>query len=218
MNIKITKQSLAEEVANRLREQISTGVYKDGEQLPTEPELMSSFGVGRSSVREAVRILAHSGLLNVQQGIGTFIRKKQGISEPFFQRLKRSQEAELDEVRQLLEMKIAEKAAQHRTARDLKKMRTALDKRTVAATKGKKEDCIEADIEFHTAIAEASGNDILSDLYKSFAVHLKNWFMEKYSDAAPFRVTTHLHEDLLKSIELRDGKKAWNVAANIINK
>ena len=218
MNSKIQKKSLADEVAGRIREQIITGTYQDGQQLPTEPELMKQFGVGRSSVREAVRILANSGLLRVQQGVGTFIQKHTGIAEPLLQRLKRSKGEELDEIRQLLEMKIAEKAALNRTARDIKKMRSALDKRTAAAKSGLAEECIQADIEFHTCIAEASGNDILADLYKSFAVQLKSWFMEKYKNVESFRVTTKLHEDLLKSIQDGDSKQAWAFASKIINK
>ena len=111
----INKKSLAEEVAEQLRTAINNGTYKVDEQLPTEPELMKQFGVGRSSVREAIRILANSGLLRVQQGVGTFIEAHAGITEPFHQRLKRAEAPDLDEVRQLLEMKIAEKAAANRT-------------------------------------------------------------------------------------------------------
>ena len=218
MNSKIQKQSLADEVAGRIRQQIAGGIYRDGQQLPTEPELMKQFGVGRSSVREAVRILANSGLLRVQQGVGTFIQNHAGIAEPFLQRLKRSKGEELDEIRQLLEMKIAEKAALNRTARDIKKMRTALDKRTTAANNGLVEECIQADIDFHTCIAEASGNDILADLYKSFAVHLKSWFVERHISVESFKVTTRLHEDLLKSIQDGNSRQAWMFASRIINK
>jgi len=218
MNSKIQKQSLAEEVAGRIRSQIMEGGYQDGQQLPTEPELMKKFGVGRSSVREAVRILANSGLLRVQQGVGTFIQKHTGIAEPLLQRLKRSKGEELDEVRQLLEMKIAEKAALNRTNKDIKKMRAALDKRTIAANNGLVEECIQADIDFHTCIAEASGNDILADLYKSFAVHLKSWFIERHISVDSFKTTTKLHEDLLRSIYDGDSRQAWANASKIINK
>jgi len=218
MTSKIHKQSLADEVAGRIREQIVNGVYQHEQQLPTEPELMKQFGVGRSSVREAVRILANSGLLRVQQGIGTFIQKQTGIAEPLLQRLRRSKEAELDEVRQLLEVKIAEKAAGNRSAKDLKKMRLMLDKRNQAVKEGNVPGCIEADIDFHTSIAEASGNDILADLYKSFAVHLRSWFQERYNNLETFRSTMKLHEDLLKSIQDGDSRQAWNCASKIIGK
>ena len=70
MNTIIQKKSLADEVAAKLQEQISLGHYKANDKLPIEPELMKNFGVGRSTIREAIKILANSGLLRVQQGVG----------------------------------------------------------------------------------------------------------------------------------------------------
>ena len=72
-NPAIRKKSLAEELAARLQEQIAAGTFGIGEKLPPEPELMRIFGVGRSTVREAVRILSDMGLLRVRQGAGTFV-------------------------------------------------------------------------------------------------------------------------------------------------
>jgi DNA-binding FadR family transcriptional regulator len=211
----INKRSLAEEVADQLRTAITKGTYKADEQLPTEPELMKQFGVGRSSVREAIRILANSGLLRVQQGVGTFIEAPAGITEPFHQRLKRAEAPDLDEVRRLLEMKIAEKAAANRTNEDLKKIKAALDKRTAMAHgAGSLEDCVQADIDFHMSIAEAAGNPILTDLYQSFCIQLKSWFMSAYPDLSIFQDT--LHEELYESIKDRDEKKAWDCIAQII--
>ncbi|MEN0056473.1 MAG: FadR/GntR family transcriptional regulator [Mucilaginibacter sp.] len=211
----IHKKSLAEEVAEQLRTAIANGSYKAGEQLPTEPELMKQFGVGRSSVREAIRILANSGLLRVQQGVGTFIEAPAGITEPFHQRLKRAEAPDLDEVRRLLEMKIAEKAAANRTNDDLKKIKAALDKRTAMAHGAASlEDCVQADIDFHMSIAEAARNPILTDLYQSFCIQLKSWFMQAYPDVSIFQDT--LHEELYESIKARDPQKAWDCIAQII--
>jgi DNA-binding FadR family transcriptional regulator len=212
----IQKRSLAEEVAEQLRKAITDGKYKTGEQLPIEPELMKQFGVGRSSVREAIRILANSGLLRVQQGVGTFIEAPAGINEPFHQRLKRAEAHDLDEVRQLLEMKIAEKAAANRTEKDLEKIKAKLDKRTAMAHGGTMEDCIEADIEFHMSIAEAAGNPILTDLYQSFSIQLKSWFLKIYPDVTIFQDT--LHAELYESIKNRDEKKAWDCITQIIQR
>ena len=214
----IHKRSLAEEVAEQLRAAIADCKYQAGEQLPTEPELMKQFGVGRSSVREAIRILANSGLLRVQQGVGTFIEAPAGITEPFHQRLKRAESQDLDEVRQLLEMKIAEKAAANHTAADIKKIKAMLDKRNALAKTGPLEDCIQADIDFHMSIAEAAGNPILTDLYQSFSLQLKSWFLKVHVNMNKFRETDILHEELYESINARDGKKAWNCIAKIINK
>ena len=69
----IQKKSLADMVAEQLKQQIVEGVYTIGDKLPTEPELMKTFKVGRSSIREAVKLLVNMGVVQVRQGSGTFV-------------------------------------------------------------------------------------------------------------------------------------------------
>jgi DNA-binding FadR family transcriptional regulator len=216
MNTAIKRRSLADEVASALQQQIVLGKYKENDQLPIEPELMRSFGVGRSTIREAIKILANAGLLRVQQGLGTFVEKPAGIRETLTQRLKRADVEDLDEVRQLLEMKIAEKAAANRTAADVKKLKRLLVLRNQAAIAGDISEAIDADIKFHTGIAEASKNEILADLYRTFAVQVKEAFRDSFTNTKAFKDTQELHEQLLKHIEAGDERKAWYAAEKII--
>jgi DNA-binding FadR family transcriptional regulator len=215
MTTQIKRNSLADEVAQRMQEQISRGTYKPSEKLPTEPALMQEFGVGRSTIREAVRILANGGVVRVQQGLGTFVEENTGIEEPLPQRLKRAPFEDLDEVRQLLELKIAQKAALHRSDADLVKMEECLKRRKDAAAADLVAECIQADIDFHVSIAEASGNSILSDLYKTVASHLKKRFVEMFTNTDTFKSTQQLHKNLLNSIIAKDGQKAWQCAQRI---
>src|SRR6478609_8975829 len=108
METQIKRQNLAEEVVNRLKQKISSGEFSEGQKLPSEPELMQLFGVGRSSIREAIRILSNSGVVRVQQGSGTYVESNPVIAEPLSKRLQRCDANDLVEVRQLLELKIAE--------------------------------------------------------------------------------------------------------------
>lgn len=216
-SLPIRRNSLADEVAQRLQEQISLGNYKTGEKLPTEPALMEAFGVGRSTIREAVRILANSGVLRVQQGLGTFVEEQAGIAEPLPQRLKRAQFEDLDEVRQLMELKIAQKAALNRTEEDIERMKAALKKRKEYGVANDIAACIEADIEFHLAIAQASNNSILMDLYKTVAMHLKAKFLERFKTTDTFTNTQQLHKNLLNSIVAQDDQKAWEWVQKIID-
>jgi DNA-binding FadR family transcriptional regulator len=217
MKVYINRKTLAEEVAAKLQEQISLGHYKVNEKLPIEPELMKTFGVGRSSIREAIKLLTNAGLLRVQQGVGTFVEQT-GSREPMDLRLKRANVEDLDEVRQLLEIKIAEKAALNRTDKDIEAIKKHLNNRRIAADNNLIEECIEADIQFHIAIAEASKNEILADLYKGASVHLKQWFINIYPDTAVFIETYDLHEQLLKNIAAGNAKMAWATAAKIIGR
>lgn len=216
-SLPIRRNSLADEVAQRLQEQISLGTYKTGEKLPTEPALMETFGVGRSTIREAVRILANSGILRVQQGLGTFVEEQAGIAEPLPQRLKRAQFEDLDEVRQLMELKIAQKAALNRTEEDIERMKAALKKRKEYGAANDVAACIDADIEFHLAIAQASNNSILTDLYKTVAMHLKAKFLERFKTTDTFVNTQQLHKNLLNNIVAQDDQKAWQCVQKIID-
>jgi len=212
----ISKKSLAEELAERIKEQIHTGIYQVNEKLPIEPELMTTFGVGRSTVREAIRILSNSGFIRVQQGAGTFVEdpanRKKTISEKF----QHADVEDLDEVRRLLEVKIAEKAALNRSEEDLEKIAFYLELRNRAALAGELEACIQADIHFHTAISVASKNEILAELYKTAAAHLKKWFLREYTDTQAFIDTQSLHTQLYRHICDRQPKLALETAEKII--
>ncbi|PSL48905.1 DNA-binding FadR family transcriptional regulator [Chitinophaga niastensis] len=211
----LKRLSLAEEVADRLQGLITSGKYALGQQLPTEPELMLQFAVGRSSIREAVKILVHRGLLRVQQGLGTFVASQTGSGEALSQRLQRADFEDLNEVRLLLEVKIGEKAAVHRTSKDIEKMKGFLKKRFEYAAANQLEACIQADINFHNTIAEASKNEIMRDLYRTVAEHLKKAFALRYRNTDSFTESQHLHDALLQSIIDKDPKKALVWATKI---
>ncbi len=210
-----SRTALADVVADKIKKQLRLKQYKAGDKLPSEPELMQRFGVGRSSIREAVRILANCGLVQVKQGLGTFVLPSEGLHEPLHQRLKRAGNEDLKEVRQLLELKAAEKAALQRTQKDIAKMTSLLNKRKRAGIKGDTEECIEADIQFHISIVEASKNEILADLYKTIAVQIKKSFTLVHEDTSLFLEKQELHEALLQSIIKKDAKAAWNCVAEI---
>ena len=63
------------QIADDLREQISVGKLRPGDQLPTEPQLATAYGASRSTIRLAVGMLTTNGLVETQQGTGTFVRQ-----------------------------------------------------------------------------------------------------------------------------------------------
>lgn len=211
----IPRKSLAEEVAFKLQEKILKGGYKINQKLPVEAELMRSYGVGRSTIREAVRILVNSGFLRVQQGIGTFVEDTTGINEPLFQRLKRASKKNIDEVRQTLEMKIAEMAARNRNGNDISKLEHALAKRTKAANENMLEECIDAHVNFYILLAEASKNEVLADLYKLFAMQLKAELLSVHDDTRDLKEGTDNLQKMLDGVLREDPKKAYIWSAKI---
>jgi len=211
----IIKKNLAEVVAETLRDQISSGQYAVGDQLPIEPELMKTFGVGRSSIREAIKILTIQGLLEVQQGLGTFVRST-ACEEPLSTQLSRSQLEDIVEVRSLLEVRIAEKAALHRRPEQLTAMRTWLGERKRYAEQNQIQACIEADVQFHTAIAEACGNALLTELYKATSIEVTKSLLSLHKTTEAFLSSQQLHQELYEAIEKKDTELAAARVRSII--
>ena len=211
----IQKKSLADMIAETLKQQITEGTYRAGDKLPTEPELMKTFGVGRSSVREAVKLLVNMGVVRVQQGSGTFVAVPSNNDDVNI-KMSTADRTELDEVRKILDMAIVEKAVARRTEKDIERMRASLEKRKVNAEKGLLEECIEADLNFHIAIADAAHNRILADIYRSAATHLLSEFNRIYDGTDCFINSQTSHEKLLKHIIAGDLKNARKTATIIV--
>ena len=211
----IQKKSLADMIAETLKQQITEGTYRAGDKLPTEPELMKTFGVGRSSVREAVKLLVNMGVVRVQQGSGTFVAVPSNNDDVNI-KMSTADRTELDEVRKILDIAIVEKAVARRTEKDIERMRASLEKRKVNAEKGLLEECIEADLNFHIAIADAAHNRILADIYRSAATHLLSEFNRIYDGTDCFINSQTSHEKLLKHSIAGDLKNARKTATIIV--
>lgn len=211
----IQKKSLADMIAETLKQQITEGTYRAGDKLPTEPELMKTFGVGRSSVREAVKLLVNMGVVRVQQGSGTFVAVPSNNDDVNI-KMSTADRTELDEVRKILDIAIVEKAVARRIEKDIERMRASLEKRKVNAEKGLLEECIEADLNFHIAIADAAHNRILADIYRSAATHLLSEFNRIYDGTDCFINSQTSHEKLLKHIIAGDLKNARKTATIIV--
>jgi DNA-binding FadR family transcriptional regulator len=218
--VPISHRSLADEVAAQLQHKILKGDYKINQKLPVEAKLMEMYGVGRSTVREAVKILVNSGFLRVLQGKGTFIEDNTGMNEPLNQRLKRAAPQQITDVRHILEIKVAELAATNRTGNDISKLEHFLNKRTKAADKNLAEECIDAHISFYQVLADASKNDLLSGLFKQFLLQLKTGMLESYKDTSFFKEKRDHYQNLLDGVLRQDPKKAayWSgkITGNIV--
>lgn len=214
---KIQRKSLVLEVFEAIRQGIETGLYPIDQQLPTEPVLMKTYGVGRSTVREAIIRLTNSGYVQVQQGLGSFVRSKTG-NEVLENTLKKATLEDLLEVRYLLEGKIAEKAALNRKSKDISRLKLHLKDRKKYARNGDLKSCVQADIAFHVVIAESCGNPILTDLYKVTAEKISGFFLEQYTTTDAFLQTHALHEEVLHHIKEQDPAKTLLAVKRIIGK
>ncbi|AYN00460.1 FadR/GntR family transcriptional regulator [Chryseobacterium sp. 3008163] len=215
--MQIQRKTLAQEVADRLIEGISSDEYAIGEKLPIESELMKIYGVGRSSIREAIKILSIKGILNVQQGVGTFVVAK-NAQESLESQMNKAEIQDVQEVRSLLDSKIAAKAAMNRSEEDLKTIKKYLDLRSQFAEENLATECYQADINFHLAIAEACGNKLLREIYKVATKHILSSFeIRHHNNTDSFKISQKIHSELYQSIENRDAEKASIIAQKIVD-
>lgn len=162
------RTSLVDDTAAELRQMILSRQWQPGEFLPPQKELAARFGVGASTVREAVQTLVAVGLLQSHPGKGTWVREDAtaGMFHPqaVRARLGELNAASLYEARSVIEVVLSEFAAARATPEDLQRIRDALQ--TMRETVHDTEAFVRADLEFHAAVAQAGHNDLLAQFYQ----------------------------------------------------
>jgi len=208
---------LADRVIFDLQREISLGKYKPGELIPPEPVLMEQFGVGRSTIREAIKTLSNAGILRVQQGAGTFVCEPSATAEPLDQRLRRAAQQEVNHVRQLLEVEIVQLAVEHRDQADLDSLKALLEERWKAIEANDYNACADADIRFHRAVAAASHNSVLADLYQTFTTVIMDTFQQREKPhVSQFQRTHTLHVQLAEAIAQQQAAPAIQTVKSIL--
>ena len=158
------RTGLVEQVIGQLRQSVVSGEWPVGTRIPNEPTLSEALGVGRNTVREAVRALAHGGILEVRQGDGTYVRATSEVSGAL-RRLCGSELRDVLQVRRCLEVEGARLAAASRTDEDVARLRQLLERRDVLELQDHPA-FVEADAALHFAVMAASGNSVLTELYR----------------------------------------------------
>src|SRR3954454_5600093 len=154
-------------LASRLRERILAGGLVAGDQLPTERELAQDTGLGRSSVREALRILENQGLIVTRAGRngGSSVRRpaRSGVEESLdlFIRGQQLRLAALLEAREAIEPSAARFAALHRDDADLDRLVTLQDKLEDARAREDVAGFLAANVDWHLAVVAGSRNELL---------------------------------------------------------
>lgn len=196
---------LADQVIARLRTEIASGTWPVGSRIPTEPELVERLGVARNTVREAVRALAHNGLLDIRQGSGTYVAATSELAGVMQRRFADADPLHVAELRSSLESTAAGLAAQRRQEADLRQLDALLATREAAWGSGDADAFVEADATLHLAVVAASHNDVLTALYADLGAVLRDFLR---ADVGPeLRPEDHLdHARLVAAI--RDGDTA----------
>ncbi|PHN26214.1 FadR/GntR family transcriptional regulator [Pseudomonas sp. ICMP 460] len=211
----LIKRSLVDQALEQLRQRIAQGAWAIGERLPTEPELCAELGISRNTVREAMRVLAFCGLIEIRQGDGSYLRS---MSDPLgaMRALSHCTLEQAQETRQMLEAEAIGLAAVRRTEADLYGLRAALHT-SAALYHGELEAYISADLVFHQRLVDAAHNPALSELYRYFCAIVAAQLRQTLSISPRRQAVFDLHIALLDAVEQQDPQRAKSLCRQLIN-
>lgn len=173
----IRRTTLTADICRKLVAHLMRGDWTEGEQIPPERLLCQHLGVGRASLREALKALEIMGMIETRLGEGTFVcQRSDFFARPLLWAITGSDVSdvrELVEARKLIEVELAGLAAERATADDVAKMEEMLAAMEAAA--GDRERFSDGDIGFHMAIAEAGHNKILLNAILLIRNLLREW-------------------------------------------
>ncbi|MFY1634975.1 FadR/GntR family transcriptional regulator [Solwaraspora sp. WMMB335] len=177
----MTKGSRSQMVAEWMRQQIRDGAWPLNTRIPTETELANLLGVGRSTVREATRSIADTGMLESGAGRGTFVRARSPVNAVLTDHLVHQPIRQVLGLRRAIEVEAAGLAARHRSPDDIERLRRSLDAapRRDPEPGADRPDATGALVlpspgSFHADIFDAAGNPLLAEFYQCAVAALRN--------------------------------------------
>lgn len=203
-------------VAQQIAEYIREAGLVPGTKLPSERELMKTLGVGRSSLREGLRILEVNGLVDVRSGKGTFVSSPSEADRSRKVRFLIDKKNLLDalKVRRQLEFLAVEEAIERATEEDLRQIETSLLKLEALYETGGRDP--EEDKRFHYLIYQASGNAVLIDAIKDID-RLSLFWEAPFGDAGIFDSTAAFHRPIFEAIRSRDKVAGRNAVKRLMD-
>ncbi|HCC56377.1 MAG TPA: GntR family transcriptional regulator [Solibacterales bacterium] len=173
----VTRTTLTADIYRKLVNHIIRGVWEPGSRIPPERQLGQLLGVGRASLREALKALEIMGLIETRLGDGTYVcQRSEFLSKPLLWAITSRSETEVHELveaRKLIETELAGLAAERATAEDLKLIGAHLDR--MEHSLQRENEFLQADIEFHLAIGQSAHNSILMNALNLIRNLLQQW-------------------------------------------
>jgi DNA-binding FadR family transcriptional regulator len=214
---KIVRLKLSEQVLDRLRSMIVSGELKSGDKVPSERALMERFGVGRPAVREALQSLDTQGLITITHGersrvnelsASSVLSQSDGVARLLLEAAPANLE-HLKEARRMFELGIVRAAAEKATQQDIERLRDVLkEQRDQLPRAGVNRAFIEADMRFHTAIAEVLGNPVITATSGAMLGWLREYHVSLLHLSGKEDVTLAEHDRVVEALAANDAQAA----------
>ncbi len=215
---RVAREALSDQVVRAIEDLVKNEVLKEGDRLPTETALAAQFGVGRSTVREAMRGLALMGVVDVRVGDGTFIlrgaRHVLSTTRALHDVLIRENALKILQARHVVEIGALDAVIANATPEDIRQIEAALA--DLKAAHGDFQQVILCDLEFHSAIIRTTKNEILVEMYRILRGYLQQTTMEISQIPGVLEQSQHLHEALVEAIKMQDLTRARKVVRSLL--
>ena len=205
--VPIAKTSLVDEVINVIRKMLVDQALAAGTKLPSEVELGRQLGVGRSTIREALRVLGHLGIVESRTGLGTYVIDPELLSEPVEDPGTPTKVQELYEFRRSLEIPAARMAAERRTPSQLRKIRTTWRACEEAVKNDNAEQFAKLDFRFHLSVIEAAQNPFFIQAYSALESRFAS-YVNLILALGHLKSMLHFHDGLIAAIAEQDAEAA----------
>jgi DNA-binding FadR family transcriptional regulator len=207
----VKRPPLVDEVIGQLRARLLSDDFNVGDKLPPESVLIAELGIGRTTLREAIRVLEHAGQVTVRHGSGTYVRSKSGEGL-LATRLRQARVLEVFEVRRALELEMIRMAAVYRTNAASAAMKDSLEQMRQSLERHDKQAFLDADMEMYRVLAAATRNSILMEIYASFTEALRLALTHVITMPGVMEGCLANHEELFEAIVARDADRAQAIA------
>lgn len=206
----VVRTTLTADICRQMVNQLIRGTWGEGEKIPAERDLCQQLGVGRASLREALKALEIMGMIETRLGDGTYVCKRSDFfSRPLLWAIASGSETdvrELVEARVLIEVELAGLAAERAKPTNIKELTELLNR--MEKTKRTPQEFVQADVNFHLAIARAASNVILMNALHLIRNLLQRWILSAVGIKGVPEKACAQHKRLLNAIESGDSATA----------
>jgi GntR family transcriptional repressor for pyruvate dehydrogenase complex len=206
----VTRTTLTADIYNQLVSHLIKGEWSVGERIPPERELSLQLGVGRTSLREALKALEIMGMIETRLGDGTYVcHRSEFLSRPLLWAILGSDLSdvhELVEARRLIECELVGLAAERATPEDLKEIGDQMDK--MEAHLSDLRAFQEADINFHLALANAAHNRILQNALQLIRNLMYQWIGKALAKEGVAALALDQHKQIFLAVAKRNSERA----------
>lgn len=217
---KIKRKTVVAQVMEKIRQLISSGQFKAGDRIPTESEMAEMLGIGRSSIREAIKVFNYLGVLDSQTAKGTFVCERSNISAEALTwsiLLGRDDYYDLIDTRGAIEMwslvSLAERYGQDPASvkASLAHLDAQIERMRSAIAENAREELARADYDFHAAVIAGVGNELFNAVYGVLRAFMYEEIEKSHEDFADITTIIQEHQEFVAAVRSGDPGQAMAV-------